>query len=135
MNKHKIMSKKKDSKEAGTKPELYTVLGFVNITRQHFIEIIEQIQEQNWKDLAYCEALGKVLHPHIEPYNNHLIENALFKLVQMAFKDDHAHSWLEYYCWELEFGKKYKDGCATRKDGTNINLSDAGKLYDYLNEA
>lgn len=129
------MNKQKETKEAESKPELYTLLGFVKITRLHFIEIIEQIQKQKWKDLAYCEALGKVLHPHIEPYDNHLIENALFKLVQMAFNDNHKHSWIKYYCWELEFGKKYKDGCATRKDGANIDLRDAGKLYDYLNEA
>lgn len=129
------MNKQKINKETKNKPELYTVLGFVKITRPHFIEIIEQIQEQNKKDLSYCKALGKVLHPHIEPYDNHLIENALLNLVQMAFNDNHKHSWIEYYCWELNFGKEYKDGCATRKDGTNIDLSDAGKLYDYLNEA
>lgn len=122
------------SKEIETNPELHTLLGFVKITKVHFIEIIEQIHKQNWKDLAYCQALGKVLHPHIEPYDNHLIENELFKLVQMAFNDNTKYSWIEYYCWELNFGKKYKDGCATRKDGTNIDLSDAGKLYDYLNE-
>lgn len=109
-------------------------LGTIEITKTHFIEIIEQIEKQASHDVNYCRTLGKLIHPHIEPYENHLINNALFKIIQIAFKDNHKHSWIEYYCWELNFGKDYKEKCATRKDGTNIDLSDASKLYDYLKE-
>lgn len=39
---------------------------------------------------------------------------------------------LSYFCWELDFGKKWKPGTITDKDGNDIDFSDAGKLYDYL---
>jgi hypothetical protein len=38
---------------------------------------------------------------------------------------------ISYFIYELDFDEKYKDGCVTF-DGKNIDISTAGKLYDYL---
>ena len=56
-----------------------TSLGSVEITKEHFIEIVEQIEKQYNYDVDYCDKLGALFHPYIEPYKNHLISNALFK--------------------------------------------------------
>lgn len=45
--------------------------------------------------------------------------------------DEHKDSWIEYYIYELNYGKDYRPGCATDKDG-NIDLSDAGALWEFL---
>lgn len=41
---------------------------------------------------------------------------------------------VSYWCWELEYGKRYKDGCVTEKDGTIIDISTPEKLWKYLEE-
>jgi len=132
------MSKQKVSKKTQTKPELYTVLGFVEIKRDHFIDIMDSIEKQHDYDIMCSGYANKLYADAFEAnltYNNSHLQNALFQIIQMAFNDEHAHSWIEYYCWELHFGTGYVDGCVKRKDGTIVDLSDAGKLYDYLNEA
>ena len=115
------------------KPEV----GTIKITRQHFIEIIEAIKKQYDYDIM-CAGYASKLYPDAFEanliYNNSHLSNALFKFVQMAFNDNHKESLIEYYCWELDFGKEYVKGCVKTQDGTIIVLSDAGKLYDYLNE-
>lgn len=42
---------------------------------------------------------------------------------------------INYFCWELDFGKKWKPGCIKDEKGNDINLSTAEKLYDYLKGA
>ena len=44
------------------------------------------------------------------------------------------HSWIEYFLWELDFGNKNKELQVFRQDNSIIDLSDAGKLYDFLME-
>lgn len=100
--------------------------------KQQFIKLIRALQVQNEKDTIYCRALGKVLHPYIEPYDNTVLVYAITDLLKKEFKDDHKESWIEYFCWELDFGKEYVPGTATEKDGSEIDLSSAGKLYDFL---
>lgn len=109
-------------------------LGQIEITKEGFKVIIDNIEKQNRKDIKYCRALGEVLHPHIEPYDNHLLVDTLLQLLKTAFNDKHKNSWIDYYCWEIDFGRGYKEGCATRKDKSNIDLSSAEGLYDFLTE-
>ena len=67
-------------------------------------------------------------------YKNHLLTGQLIKILQEQMQDNHAHSWIEYFMFELEYGKKKGNNSAWRKDGRVIDLSDAGKLYDFLIE-
>lgn len=56
-------------------------------------------------------------------------ESIVINLLEIMFDDGDTISWWVY---DLEYGKKYEDGCITEKDGTIIDLSTAEKLYDYL---
>ena len=38
---------------------------------------------------------------------------------------------LDYFIWELDFGRDWKPGMVT-EDGRDIDLSSAEKLYDYI---
>lgn len=40
--------------------------------------------------------------------------------------------WIDYFCFELDFGKKWKEGTITEKDGTDIVLKTAEDLYNLL---
>ena len=107
----------------------------MKITKELFVETIEALEKQHRHDQKCSEAFRVILpNDYISNYKNHYLQNQLVKLLQIALKDNHKHSWIEYYMWELDFGKKYKDGCAIRKNKTNIDLSNPSSLFDYLNE-
>lgn len=67
-------------------------------------------------------------------YENHLIINQLIKILQVQLQDNNPNSWIEFFMHELDFGKKKGECSAWRDDNSVIDLSDAGKLYDYLTE-
>ena len=111
-----------------------TLLGVVHFSRELFIETMDTLYKQYQHDNECSKAFRVILpNDHISNYDNHLLTNQLVKLMQIAMKDAHKDSWIEYYMWELDFGEKYSKGCATNKDGSNIDLSNAGTLWDFLN--
>ena len=65
-------------------------------------------------------------------YNNQEIEYKLVEILQAATNDKHSNSWIEYWIYELEFGKKYKHGSVTNADKSIIDLSTSEKLYEFL---
>ncbi len=50
----------------------------------------------------------------------------LKKLMKDSFED------IDYFIYELDYGKKYETGMITDEKGNDIDFSSAGKLYDYL---
>jgi hypothetical protein len=105
------------------------------MTKELFVETIEALQKQYEHD-AECSKAFKTILPndYTSSYDNHWLTNQLVKLLQIAMNDENEDSWIEYYLWELDFGKKYKDGCASYKDGRIIDISTPEKLYDFLKE-
>lgn len=105
------------------------------ITKELFIESIEAIRKQHEHDVECSLVLKKIYANAFTTnllYDNHILSNQLTKILQVALNDEHEHSWIEYYMWEMDFGKK--DLGVWRKDGSKVDLSDAGKLYDFLIE-
>ena len=39
---------------------------------------------------------------------------------------------IDYFCWEIDFGESYTDGCVTDEKGNTIDISTPEKLYDYI---
>ncbi|MBC7382805.1 MAG: hypothetical protein H7296_07385 [Bacteroidia bacterium] len=112
------------------------VLGNVYFSRELFVEMINEIEKQYEYDRKCSDAFKVILpNDYVSNYDNHWLQNQLLKVLQIAMNDNDKNSWIEYYLWELDFGKKYKVGCASNKDGSPIDLSDAGRLWDYLNVA
>lgn len=104
------------------------------ISRELFIETLGELQKQYEHDEKCTNAFQVILpDTFIGTYDNHFVNNQLVRLLQIAMNDNHVHSWIEYYLHELDFGKKYKEDCASNQDGSNIDLSDAGKVWDFLN--
>lgn len=57
---------------------------------------------------------------------------SVVRLLHKMFENADSDNIISYFCYELEFGKKWKPGTIVEKDKKDINLSDASSLYDYL---
>ena len=108
------------------------------MTKQLFIETIKQIKKQTEYDNILVSNLSKIFPDAFEGNllpKNYFLRNQLIKILQIETKDDQTeHSWIEYFIDELYFGQNYKNGCASRADESNIDLSTSSKLYDFLKE-
>ena len=108
-------------------------LGNIYISKVLFIETIEAIKAQASHDEKCSNAFSIILpDSHISLYNNSFLEDSLLKILQIAMNDTSEHSWIEFFFYDLDYGKGYYEGCASYKDGNPIDLSDAGKLWEFL---
>ena len=57
-------------------------------------------------------------------------EGIVVKLMERLMRDNAGN--ISYFIYELDYGKKYKDGYVQDGKGNNIDISTAEKLYDYL---
>lgn len=107
------------------------------ITKELFIETIKSIENQQKIDYENSDKLSEVYYSFIEPYDNSLLLNQLLKILNNNFNIDNdkcGHETdIEYFIWELDFGKKYTDGCYTVY-GENIQLATAEDLWNLLNK-
>lgn len=58
--------------------------------------------------------------------------DATTELLSLIFEDDDR--WIDYFVYELEFGKKYREGTVARADDYNIPLATDEDLYNLLLE-
>ena len=108
------------------------------IKKETFISAIEAIEKQIKYDIDIATKLS-VAFPNCFTanfmYDNHLISNALIKVLQEQMNDtelcEHGQSWIEYYCFELDFGKENWRLKVTN-NGKEIPLSNPSQLYDLL---
>lgn len=97
------------------------------ITKEQFCEIIEKVKENE----EFYDKLNDVLYEYHK--DTYIISDSLsivLDLLLMIFKDE--ADWIGYFCWELDFGEKYEDGCITDENGNNIPLKTSEQLYDFL---
>ena len=109
--------------------------------RETFIMAVEAIDKQCRHDIEMSKRLETVFpecySEHLM-YQNHLLSNALFQVLQEEMNDlelcNHGQSWIEWFCWETDFGRESFRLKAYRKDKSVIKMDNAGDLYDYLME-
>lgn len=108
------------------------------MTKDLFVETIEQIEKQADYDYSFATNLSKVFPDAFQVdflYKNYFLQEQIIKIlkIEMGDKQD-KESWIDYFIFELDFGNDYHDGCVVRKDGSNVDLSTPDKLYDFLME-
>lgn len=54
----------------------------------------------------------------------------IIELIEKVFND--YDEWVSYWCYELDFGNKYKDGMIKDKDGNNIPLKTVNDLWNII---
>ena len=58
--------------------------------------------------------------------------STVFGLLHTILGEKDKDEWIDYFCFELDFGKKWKEGTITEKNGTEIILKTAEDLYNLL---
>lgn len=100
------------------------------ISKDDFVEALNEIE----KVYKYHENLNYFFGKNGVDgyiYQPDCIPIALKLLVSMT-NDNENDRWIEFFCFELDFGHKWKKGTITDKDGSDIKLETASDLYDYL---
>lgn len=111
------------------------------MNKELFMESIEAIRKQYEHDVETSQMLGKAFPNAFEANllpDNQLLQNQLVKILQIEMNDldvcKYGQSWIEWFCWECDFGKKSNQLKAYDKNGKVIPLANAGELYDFLND-
>ena len=103
--------------------------------KQTFIDCIEALDNQYKLDISKAELLAKVFKDstsgNLLP-DNHFVTNILIRILQEEFNDKNSHSWIEYYCYELDFGRENWRLKAYDENKKEIPLSNAEQLYNLL---
>lgn len=100
------------------------------ISKELFCEVIEDAQKtedyQNWlnEQLHAKGVEGCIFQPSCV--------DSVIKLLGIHFEDYDLNDMISYFCFDLNYGRKWKSGMITEKDGSDINLSSSSYLYDYL---
>ena len=109
------------------------------MNKELFIEAIEAVQKQVKLDIEVSKHLNKAF-PNAFGGNflprNHFLQNALIHVLQVEMNDlenvECGASWIEYFCWELNFGEEnYR--LKVTQNGKEVSMSNAAELYDFLN--
>ena len=106
-----------------------------NISKEEFVDIMNRLREAS--DLVdkvdelfrksrdnvecdFCNGAGlQISH-----------ESTVVLLLRKLLKDDVED--IDYFIYELDYGRKYEPGIITDENGHDIDFSSAEKLYDYL---
>src|SRR5690554_3234019 len=113
--------------------DINKVLGEIIFTKDMFINAIHEIEKQCNHDNKCAEAFKVILpNDYTSNYDNHWLLNQLIEILKIAMNDNHEYSWIEYYLWGLDFGRKWKKGSVIINN-KDFKLQNAYNLWDLLN--
>ena len=108
------------------------------MTKELFIRAIEAIKKQRDHDVEMAKHLGAAFPNAFEANllpNNESLQNMLIEILQIEMNDiekaKYQPTWIEYFCWELDFGaENYRLGVFVNDE--EVPMSNAAELYDFL---
>ena len=106
------------------------------LTKEQFVEYVGCIKKTCDKDDMLSEAIEKACNDDCRVIGLDGAEcSAMVDLLSLAMGLEVGTcdgNEIEYFIYDLNFGKDYKEGCLTDMNGTPIDISTAEKLYDYI---
>lgn len=100
----------------------------MEITKEEFCKIIDRLQKSWDKQNQIIDALGAVIDTGDV---SDMVVDLLNKLMELE-SDELFGSDIGYFCWELDFGRKWTPDSIQDINGNPIDISTSEKLYDYL---
>jgi len=101
-------------------------------SRAFFSEIMEKIKKQIEIDRKCSDAFSTLLpNDYVSGYDNNNLFTALIKLLETIYNDQET-KWIDYFIWELDFGKENDRLKAYDKNKKEIPLKTIDNLYDLL---
>ena len=105
------------------------------MTKEKFCQILRELEEGERLQCKVASAVRQfnsiVGSDFPEPYGMVIAHDFLVIDLLMEIMCDEDRD-IEYFCCELDYGKKFTMGDVVEEDGTQIDFSSADKLYDYL---
>lgn len=100
----------------------------MEITKEIFCNTIDKVKE--YSDVI-CKINSLLRSTDFEYIDLGALLDLPLAVLSEASGDGDAVDW---WIYELDFGRKYTPGCVVELDGKEIDLSTADKLYDFLIE-
>lgn len=109
------------------------------MTKEIFIDAINALREQHDVDVAISESLSSAFASFVGTYDNQRLAEQVFKLLRIGLGlplecgpeypilDD-----IDYFCHEIDFGRKWKPGCALDASGKELYLRTPEELWEVL---
>ena len=102
----------------------------MKIDKEYFTKIINNLQKQAEHDSKCSDAFSVILpNDYVSLYDNSILFDTIINMLKVYFND--KFNWIEYYIYDLDYGKKYYHGCVKIHDEP-IDISTPEKLYDFL---
>ena len=105
------------------------------ITKERFVATMKDLQESvddEWVIYTALSNQGIFLNDERRGLAYNVID--LLSHLVNPWHPDLAKDDLEYFCYEIDFGRGYEVGSVTGANGEIIDFSSAEKLYDYFVE-
>lgn len=108
------------------------------LTKEQFVKYLGRIENTHQKDDDLSGAIEKACGNECWVIGLYSSEcSTMVELLSLAMGldvDEPDGNILEYFIYDIDFGKKYSVDCYTELDGTPIDISTAEKLYDHILE-
>ena len=105
------------------------------LKKQTFVDAINAIDNLHKEKIDFAQKMAKCF-PNSDSsafiYDNDCVINALIAVLQEIFNDKNKHSWIEYFLWDLDFGRENWRLKATDENRNEIPMASAEQLYDFL---
>lgn len=114
-------------------PKQKKIVGTLTLTRDYFIKTMAQLEIQDRHDAKCIDAFNVILTEgsYVMGYNNGWVKNQLIDIIELAMNDIGKHTWIDYFIYDLDYGRNYKKGCVTDY-GRNVPLKTSADLWDLL---
>lgn len=107
------------------------------ITKERFCEIMNDLVKEREisreMDKLLAESPMRDARDFFSATCLHMSHEPLVVELLTAMFDDEEEL-IEYWMYEMDFGRRWYEGCMAEADGTSVMLPDAASLYDYLVE-
>jgi hypothetical protein len=100
--------------------------------KKQFLAVMDALKQQYDKDERIDKFLSKEFNECGHFFFNET-HSALWNCLMQLLYDKFDWEEIDYFVYEMEFGMKWKKGMITDKDGNDVDLSSAEKLWKYLN--
>lgn len=107
----------------------------VNLTKEEFVRFVNQIKTTSKRDDDLSVAIEKACNHGcrvVGLYSEEISTIVSILSLAMGVELQRDGNIIEYFIWDLDFGKDYEEGYYTEEDDTPIDISTAEKLYDYI---
>ena len=105
------------------------------LSKKEFVDVMNRLREAS--DLQ--EQVNKLFHDSRENIENDFCnaaalqishENSVVFLLKRIMRDQYEY--IDYFIYELDYGRKYEEGMITEADGRNVDIHSSELLYDYI---